>query len=190
MSDPVHSEAPDSWWFYTVDGSGRFGPYHSEDEARSNLAQYQAWVKSQQPQQEAAPAQAEQQPNDEIRVATERYVQLRDAKAALALQHKEEMAEIENELKQVDASLLDYLNRLGVDSVKTSAGLVHFQTELRAGIGDKGALMDFIRKTGQPELLQSRVSSTVLREFMEANGGNTPPGVSASFERVIRVRKN
>src|SRR5690606_9852547 len=114
----------------------------------------------------------------------------RDAKAALALQHKEEMAEIEDELKQVDASLLDYLNRLGVDSVKTSAGLVHFQTELRAGIGDKGALMDFIRQTGQPELLQSRVSSTVLREFMEANGGSTPPGVSASFERVIRVRKN
>lgn len=196
QNDPVHQDQG-QWWFYDCTWTGRFGPYPDEATARGNLQQYAAWLETQMVEsaQPAAEQPAEQQEKateepSEVAAAAQRYAELRDLKAEIAARHKAELAVVENELAMVDAALLGHLSNMGVDSVKAGNLTVFFQTELRAGIGDKGALMDFIRQSGQPELLQSRVSSTVLREYMEKNGGHTPPGVTAQFERVIRVRKN
>ncbi|MNN03464.1 hypothetical protein D3C81_1161520 [compost metagenome] len=92
----------------------------------------------------------------------------------------------------MDASetfLLAELGRMGVDSFKVTHGTVFTTTRLFAGIGDKGALMEHIRNTGEVELLQSRVSTETLKTWMATHGGTCPPGVKASYERVIGVRR-
>lgn len=183
--DPVHMDPDGSWWFYDETWTGRYGPYPTPDEARAKLQDYTAWLNSQQPQ-----VAEERKPETELDMAVAEYIRLRDEKNALSNKHKAEMAEVTSQLDKADAFLLGKLQEMGVESFKAGGATVFFATELRAGIGDKGALMDYIRNTGEVEILQSRVSSTVLREWMDRNNGTTPPGVTASFERVVRVRKN
>lgn len=183
--DPVHMDPDGSWWFYDETWAARFGPYASPEEARTNLTAYTEWLNSQaQPEKAAAPEQTE------LDLAVAEYIRIRDEKAAVANRHKQELAELTSQLDKADAYLLSKLQSMGVESFKAGGATVFYATELRASIGDKGALMNHIRATGEVEILQSRVSSTVLREWMDRNNGTTPPGVSASFERVVRVRKN
>lgn len=184
--DPVHMDPDGSWWFYDCTWAGRYGPYPTPDEARAKLQEYVAWLNAQEPQK----AVDDRKPETELDMAVAEYIRLRDEKNALSNKHKAEMAEMTSQLDKADAFLLGKLQELGVESFKAGGATVFYATELRAGIGDKGALMDYIRNTGEVEILQSRVSSTVLREWMDRNNGTTPPGVTASFERVVRVRKN
>jgi hypothetical protein len=185
QNNPVHMDPDGSWWFYNETWDGRYGPYPTPEDANAKLQEYTAWLNSQVEQKQPATEQAP----SELELSAAEYIRLRELKAEIAARHKKELAEVESQLDTVDSFLLGKLQELGVDSVKAGGATVYFQTEMRANIADKGAFMDFIRERGQPELLQTRVSSTVLREFMEANGGHTPPGVTANFERVIRVRK-
>ena len=113
----------------------------------------------------------------------------RSAKRACA-KHKEEMKAIDSVMDELEGKLLAHLNDLGVDSLKAGGGVVYTQQELQASIADKGALSDYIRTSGEVELLQGRVSSGVLKEWMNAHPGELPPGVAVRVERVIRVRSN
>jgi len=183
--DPVHFDQG-VWWFADETWTRRYGPYPDEVTARGQLEAYTAWRNTTAGEQSGSQGEAE----SEITRAARRYDELREKKSEMAARHKAELATIEEELKEVDRQLLTHLNQLGVDSVKAGGLTVYTQTELRSSIGDKGAFMDFIRATGQPELLQSRISSTTLKEYMEKNGGQLPPGVTTQTERVIRVRKN
>lgn len=182
--DPVHVDPDGRWYFYDETWANRYGPYGSEAESRSQMQSYANWLNSQKaPTNEpAAPSEADAE--------VEAYLKLRDQKAELAARHKEEMAEVDKALNLADAALLARLQTMGVESFKAAGATVHYTTEFRASIGDKSALMEYIRESGEAELLQSRVSSTVLKEWMQAHEGRTPPGVTAQQERVVRVRKN
>lgn len=190
-ADPVHMDPDGRWYFYDQPGTGRYGPFDSPELARANLQGYVEWLHSEANKaavtsgQQAAPTS-----NGEVEQAVVEYLSARDEKAAIAERHKTELADVNDRLKRLDAFLLGKLQELGVDSVSAAGASVHYVTELQAGIGDKGALMDYIRESGEAELLQTRVSSTVLKEWMAAHDGSTPPGVTARFERVVRVRKN
>ncbi len=183
--DPVHMDPDGSWWFYNQAMDGRYGPYPTPEEARTQLQSYIAWLNTQAPEQ--VPAEAKESEADR---AVAEYIRLRDMKGAIEARHKEELAEVRKQLEAADAWLLNHMQTMGVESFKAGGATVFFATEMRANIGDKGALMNHIRETGDVELLQSRVSTTVLKEWMERNNGLTPPGVAASFERTVRVRKS
>uniref|UniRef100_A0A6M3M1Y3 Uncharacterized protein n=1 Tax=viral metagenome TaxID=1070528 RepID=A0A6M3M1Y3_9ZZZZ len=183
--DPVHMDPDGQWYFYNETWDGRYGPYPTPDEARAQMKGYIEWLNSQKPPQPEEP-----KPQSEADIAVAEYLKLREMKAKLADEQKKAMKEIQDQLDKADAWLLGRMQEMGVESFKAGGATVFFASELRAGIGDKGALMDYIRQTGEVEILQSRVSSTVIREWMDRNGGHTPPGVSASFERVVRVRKS
>lgn len=185
VRDPVHMDPDGSWWFYNETWDGRYGPYPTPDEARTQLQSYIEWLNEKRPVPDTPEAA-----QSETDLAVAEYLRVREMKAKLAEEQKRAMKEVQDQLDKMDAWLLGRMQEMGVESFKAGGATVFFAKEMRAGIGDKGALMDYIRQTGEVEILQSRVSSTVLREWMDSHGGNTPPGVTASFERVIRVRKN
>jgi len=190
-ADPVHMDPDGQWYFYDQPGTGRYGPFADPDQARANLQGYVEWLHS--GANKAAVQSGQQQaptPAGEVEQAVVEYLSAREEKEAIVGRHKQELSGVNDKLKRLDAFLLGKLQELGVDSVSAAGASVHYVTELQASIGDKGALMDYIRESGDTELLQSRVSSTVLKEWMAAHDGSTPPGVTARFERVVRVRKN
>ena len=178
--DPVHMDPDGSFWFYDETWMGRFGPYLDEAMARAKLVEYLAWLDSRaQPTAEPTPAE---------KLVAE-YLALRDLKAETTQRHKDELKQTEDQLEKLEAALLGTLQEMGVDSFKTGAGTVFTTKRLFASIADKAELSDYIRQTGQVELLQSRVSTEALKAFMDEHNGACPPGVKATHERTLSVRR-
>lgn len=180
QSDPVHMDEHGQWFFYKETLDARYGPYADQNTARGKLGEYINYLNSQ-----ATPAPV----STELEKVVSEYVRLRDTKAEINDRFKKELAENEELLSRADAFLVDYLNKQGATSFSVGGTTVYTESVMQAQIGDKAALMDYIRSSQQPELLQSRVSSTVLKEWMDANAGNLPPGVKVNYERVVRVRR-
>lgn len=178
--DPVHMDPDGSFWFYNAERTGRYGPYLDDATARAKLVEYLAWLDSQ--------AQPAAEPTATEKLVAE-YLALRDLKAETTQRHKDELKQTEDQLEKLEAALLGTLQEMGVDSFKTGAGTVFTTKRLFASIADKAELSDYIRQTGQVELLQSRVSTEALKAFMDEHNGACPPGVKATHERTLSVRR-
>ena len=187
QKDPVHMDADGQWYFYDESGAYRYGPYATPDLARSGLRDYAAWLN----QQAGAPQSAqEEQPQSPLEQAVAEYIATRDAKSELEAKHKAELADLNERLERLDAFLLGNLQDLGVDSFKTGMGTVFTTQRMQAQVPDKGALTDYLRNNPDDiELLQTRISTTVLKDWMEKHNGATPPGVAARIERTVSVRR-
>lgn len=125
----------------------------------------------------------------DINAVVEHYITLRDHKSKLDAEHKARVAEIDAQMKNAEAFLLNHLNESGLDRVGVGAGTVFVQVKTMPSIKDKGALIDFIKQTGNVELLQARVSSTAVTEYMEHNENQLPPGVEVTTVRAVTVRR-
>ena len=125
----------------------------------------------------------------DINAVVEHYVKLRDHKSFLDAQHKANVAEIDAQMKNAEAFLLGHLNETGLDRMGTSAGTVYVTVKTMPSIKDRSALTDYIKATGQIELLQMRVSSTAVKEFLEHNNNQLPPGVDITTAREVSVRR-
>ena len=125
----------------------------------------------------------------DINAVVEHYITLRDHKSKLDAEHKARVAEIDAQMKNAEAFLLNHLNESGLDRVGVGAGTVFVQVKTMPSIKDKGALIDFIKQTGNVELLQARVSSTAVKEYMEHNENQLPPGVEVTTAREVTIRR-
>lgn len=187
LKDPVHMDADGQWYFYDETGAYRYGPYATPDLARSGLCDYTAWLNQQSP---AAQQAQEEQPQSPLELAVAEYLATRDKKSELEAKHKGELAGLNEKLERLDAFLLGNLQDLGVDSFKTGRGTVFTTQRMQAQVPDKGALTDYLRNNPDDiELLQTRISTTVLKDWMEKHNGATPPGVAARIERTVSVRR-
>ena len=125
----------------------------------------------------------------DINAVVEHYVKLRDHKTLLDAEHKARVAEIDAQMKNAEAFLLGHLNETGLDRMGTSAGTVYVTVKTMPSVKDRSALTDYIKATGQIELLQMRVSSTAVKEFLEHNNNQLPPGVDITTTREVSVRR-
>jgi hypothetical protein len=125
----------------------------------------------------------------DINAIVEHYIALRDHKSRLDAEHKARIAEIDAQMGNAEAFLLNHLNENGLDRIGAGAGTVFVQVKTMPSLKDKGAFIKFIKQTGQVELLQARVSSTAVKEFMEHNNNQLPPGVEVTTAREISVRR-
>lgn len=184
QQDPVYMQADGQWCFLDCTGKAFFGPYPTQKEAYDTLNQYLVWLNEQQL------AQAAPTPEPDTTVlekATAEYLALRAQKAELNEQHRLACAEVDESMALAEAFLLDYLNKTGLKNFSTADATVYTEVSYQPQIGDKGALMDFIRAAKMPELLQARVSSTALKQYID-QGNEMPPGLKVNQERVVRVR--
>lgn len=125
----------------------------------------------------------------DINAVVEHYITLRDHKTKLDAEHKARVGEIDAQMKNAEGFLLNHLNESGLDRVGVGAGTVFVQVKTMPSLKDKGALIDFIKQTGNVELLQARVSSTAVKEYMENNNQMLPPGVEITTAREVTIRR-
>lgn len=125
----------------------------------------------------------------DINAIVEHYLVLRDHKTKLDAEHKARVAEIDAQMKNAEVFLLNQLNETGLDRLGAAAGTVMVSVKTFPGFDDKQATLDFIKLTGNVELLQQRLSSTAVKEFMDSHGGELPPGVKITTERAISIRR-
>ena len=125
----------------------------------------------------------------DINAVVEHYIKLRDHRSMLDAEHKARVAEIDAQMTNAENFLLNHLNESGLDRVGVGAGTVFVQVKTMPSFEDKEATIAYIKQSGNVELLQSRLSSTAVKEFMDANNQQLPPGVKIMTERTVTIRR-
>tara|TARA_R100001129_G_scaffold132412_1_gene93889 strand:- start:1585 stop:1983 length:399 start_codon:yes stop_codon:yes gene_type:complete len=120
---------------------------------------------------------------------TKAYIRIREERASLSASYKEKDTALVNQLDMVRQGLLNYCEKHGVESVKTSEGLFYRTTKTKYWTSDWESMHKFILQHEVPELFDKRLNQSNLKEFLEDNPDVYPEGLNKDTEYVITVRK-
>jgi len=120
---------------------------------------------------------------------TKAYIKIREERASLSASYKEKDTALVNQLDMVRQGLLNYCEKHGVESVKTSEGLFYRTTKTKYWTSDWESMHKFILQHEVPELFDKRLNQSNLKEFLEDNPDVYPEGLNKDTEYVITVRK-
>lgn len=132
-------------------------------------------------QQTAAPA-------IDIEQRVRQYVELRDRIKEKDDAHKKAMAPYRDTLEKLGALLLDHLNTIGGESVRSAGGTVYKSTKKSASLEDGDAFMKYVIRAEAWELLDRKANVTAVEDFAKENGV-LPPGVRFTQTNVVGVRR-
>jgi 5'-3' exonuclease len=125
-----------------------------------------------------------------ISQAVEIYVQLRDKKAQLKAEYQDAVAPVQEKMDKLEKKFLEMMNTTGVDSIKTISGTAYTSVKTTASVADKDTFFNYVKDNNEWALMEVRASSTAVKEFVEANEGEIPPGVNLNTERTVNVRRS
>ncbi len=98
---------------------------------------------------------------------------------------KERIAEIENEIQR-------RLIERGADSTRTDAGTAYISHLLNAKVEDNGSLFDWAAdhwgEIGADVKLN--IALAIVKNYMEQNAGNPPPGMSVSYYSRLNIKRS
>lgn len=101
-----------------------------------------------------------------------------------------QISDIKQKRDQVQFALHEACKQLNVSSLKTSVGTLIRSVKTSYVTNNWPALYEFIKEHDVPEFLHKRLSSTNIKEFLDANPDKCPAGLSPMNEYVVSVRKN
>jgi hypothetical protein len=101
-----------------------------------------------------------------------------------------QISEIKQKRDQVQFALHEACKQLNVSSLKTSVGTLIRSVKTSYVTNNWPALYAFMKEHDVPEFLHKRLSSTNIKEFLDANPDKCPAGLSPMNEYVVSVRKN
>jgi hypothetical protein len=108
-----------------------------------------------------------------------------DAEAA----HEERIKGLKDQLELLSAELLNFCNEQNLDSVRTPEGTISRRVQTRYWTTDWDSMHRFVMEHEAPFLLEKRLNSTNLKQFLEENPDAFPAGLQVDNKYVIQVRK-
>lgn len=128
-------------------------------------------------------------PTVDISKRVEQYIQLRDEIKRREDEHKEKMKPFKEALEKLNGILLDHLNVINGESVKTGSGTVYRTSKKSASLADPDAFMRFVIGNEAWDLLDRKANVTAIADFIEENQ-SAPPGVNFSTTFIVGVRRS
>jgi deoxyribose-phosphate aldolase len=119
----------------------------------------------------------------------EKYIKLRDQKAAYKAEYDAKVAGIDALLEKMEVVLLKTFEEAGMDSVKTSSGTAYRTTRTSATVADWDAFLAYVKAHDAFELVERRCSKSAVEQFKAAND-DLPPGLNWRAEQVVNVRRS
>lgn len=119
---------------------------------------------------------------------TAAYVKLRDQRTDLKRTYEADDATLKDKMNKLEVWLMNTLRAVGADSLKTDAGTAYISTRDRASCADWGTLWAWLASEGRLDMLEKRVSTGPVVQYLEEMG-ELPPGVSINREQTIVVRR-
>lgn len=117
-----------------------------------------------------------------------KYVELRDAKDAIAAKAKVDAEPITAAMDTIGSVLLDMMNKSGETSKKTVAGTAFIKLIEFIGVENWDETMKFIDEKNMQHMLKRDVNKTAVLEYMKETG-TVPPGLKYSAAREVQVRR-
>jgi len=120
---------------------------------------------------------------------TERYIELRDAKKRFEDGHKAEVrTAFTNEMDEIEARLLNFLEASGSESIRSTSGTAYRYTASSVTLADVRAFQRHVIGAEAWQLVEWRVSKTAVNEMVES-GEVLPPGVNYSPVVKVGIRR-
>jgi hypothetical protein len=116
------------------------------------------------------------------------YVRLRDRIKEADDAHKKKTAGARELLEKLNGKMLERLNDLGGESVKTSAGTVYRTTKKSASIADGDLFRGWVIENGAYDVVDWKANANAVEDFIKAEG-TPPPGVNYSQTYLVGVRR-
>jgi ATP-dependent Lon protease len=113
------------------------------------------------------------------------YIKIRDARKELSLKD----SELESQQNLIQEKLLDICKETGAESLRTEFGTVSRRTTKQYWTHDWDSFYKFIKENDAFPLLQRRISSTAMTEFLEEYPDLHPPGLNVDASYAVSVRR-
>jgi len=113
------------------------------------------------------------------------YLKLRDA----VRDREEEIKSYKKKMEVIDAELLRLCEGQEVNGFKTDHGTVSRLVNTRYWTNDWSSMYEFIEENQAYHLLEKRIHTGNMKEFLEENPDKLPIGLQADSKYVIRITK-
>tara|TARA_R100000908_G_C3751652_1_gene146205 strand:+ start:929 stop:1339 length:411 start_codon:yes stop_codon:yes gene_type:complete len=117
------------------------------------------------------------------------YIKIREAIREKEAAHKEEIASLKEQFKMMSDLLLDHCKEHNATSVVTEFGTFYRTVRTKYWTSDWAAMYDFIVDKGAAHVLEKRINSKAMQEFLEENPESLPAGLNSDKAYTIQVRK-
>jgi hypothetical protein len=116
-------------------------------------------------------------------------LKIRDAIAEKTKAYDNEVKVLKDQLSQIENEVIRRLQERGSTQTKTEFGTAFLGEKMTCSIADEGAFEAFVIAEKDLAFYQKRVKVEHLREYMTANEGRLPPGLSIFKEVTLNLRK-
>lgn len=157
--------------------------YFSEVEADAELTGFEPKFKLI-PEMSISPSELANLRVDEL---VQAYRNLRDQLATDRKGYKTREGRVKTFMSMISMTLRDRADNLGVDTFATANGTAFRNKKEKFPVEDWSQLTDYIKNTGNFQLLQKRTSPNAVKEIRESEGV-LPPGVGNIVEVEFSVR--
>jgi hypothetical protein len=117
------------------------------------------------------------------------YIKMRDKRKELLAKYEEEDKKIEAQMILVEEELLKLCKDIGADSIKTQAGTVFRSVRTRYETSDWESMYNFIMEHDIPQVLERRISTTNMKQFLDENPTLMPVGMNVNNRYTVTVRR-
>lgn len=117
------------------------------------------------------------------------YIKMRDKKAEVTHEMEDRVRKIEEDMQTIKRAILQHMKETGVESLRTSAGIVYRTVRTTYSTSDWESMHKFIVEHGVPDLLEKRIQQTNMRAFLEENPDLLPPGLNSNAEYSVTIRR-
>ena len=118
------------------------------------------------------------------------YRKIRDKKGELTKEYEEKVGELDKQMALIASALKDAMTELNVKSMRTESGTAYLEKKTRYYAVDWSAYGAWIVANNAIDLVEKRVAQGNMKQWLETNPTNPPPGVQADTEITVVVRKN
>ena len=113
------------------------------------------------------------------------YVKLREAVRG----KEDEIKALKSKMEIIDAELLKLCDEQEAKGLRTAHGTVSRLVNTRYWASDWDQMYKFIQENQAFHLLEKRIHTTNMKEFLEENPDKLPVGLQADSKYVIRITK-
>lgn len=117
------------------------------------------------------------------------YIKMRDKRKELLANYEEQDKKIEAQMILVEEELLKLCKDIGADSIKTQAGTVFRSVRTRYETSDWESMYNFILEHDIPQVLERRISTTNMKQFLDENPTLMPVGMNVNNRYTVTVRR-
>jgi len=113
------------------------------------------------------------------------YINIRNAIA----EKEDEIKAMKETQEKMSEALLALCTEQNIDSIRTPFGTASRGIRTNYWTSDWHEMHEFIKSHDAMHLLEKRIHNGNMKEFLEENPGNVPPGLQSDRKYVITVRK-